>query len=629
MNKKFNFICILLILLIIKIVNSQFTIKINYNVERNYNSFEECGLINEPACTSFEDAKKKIILLYGDQIINAYSTFDIIGDINGSVPVSMGDLYGFCGRLYIKSENLDIPIKIDGSSSTQTFLTVHQPESYTPCQVVRTFYFRSIIFQNWDQTLIDINIIQMDFWSTTVTDLTKNDCVTVNFWKTNFISLSSIVKIYPKNINAFKRFSYGALSVIFTDTNAINLRSSNILAPNSTKDFLSPIFVIGAGLTSIPSVSNSTLLTTPFVYCKFGGILPRLNISITHNNFSVNPFFLVDGFVNNIATGDNFIFNDNVISTLFYITDFLAYISSPIKLSNTTQVPHYQRRTYLNYQYENSFIVARYSPWNDLKITNIIKYEIGSNNIIENDLFYVENGYMTVEFSEVGSPIPAKHFINTIDGEITLKNVNLTWDGLSVIGNNSLIYQDNLITQNDTYCGCYNCIVDDRKFNTSSIQCNDNTTPTNTPTDTPTNTPTDTPTNTPTDTPTNNPTDIPTETPTNTPTDTPTNTPTIPSETPITTTKRPTEIPEKSDRKRNIIIITIVLGVVCIGSLVIFVSIRYKNKRILTNTSFNQKINTENLNAGVEKDERDVSPNINLAVLYKHENEDRGQKEIL
>ncbi|KAM9990738.1 hypothetical protein ACTFIY_006787 [Dictyostelium cf. discoideum] len=56
---------------------------------------------------------------------------------------------------------------------------------------------------------------------------------------------------------------------------------------------------------------------------------------------------------------------------------------------------------------------------------------------------------------------------------------------------------------------------------------------------------------------------------------------------------------------------------------------RYKKRRVLTNTSFNQKINTENLNAGAEKDERDVSPNINLAVLYKHENEDRGQKEIL
>lgn len=124
-------------------------IKVNYNAERNYNSFEECGVDNQPVCTSLEDASNRAILL---SKTSASNNIIIISDINGSTPVSLGNLYNYCGKLYIKSGSDTVYINIDGWNSTQQpFLNIEepdQPNSTYSCTSQRYFYLQYINFIN-------------------------------------------------------------------------------------------------------------------------------------------------------------------------------------------------------------------------------------------------------------------------------------------------------------------------------------------------------------------------------------------------------------------------------------------------------------------------------------------------
>ncbi|KAN0039956.1 hypothetical protein ACTA71_011838 [Dictyostelium dimigraforme] len=588
MLRDFNFICIFI--LIINIASSQYIIKVNYNVERNYSSFEECGVDNQPVCTSLEDASYRAVLWF--ETISSDETVEIkiIGDINGSVPVSMGDIDFLCGTIYLRSDDPTKNITIDGSSSTQPFLTIREPDDpslYYSCGDGQSYTFRNLNFINWNQTILDINIVQ----GKSGESLRNYQYIFIAFFETNFFSSSSIVKVYPKNF-VNQEYSRSQILVSILRSYYSNLKPSNILAPNSTKDYLPPIYAIGT-IIQLPTVTNSIFLTTPFIYIKCCSLSITEDVLISNNNFSNNPFMIIeDSVLNSFINLYKIKFDKNVMSTVVYFSQCPLGQVVSFKISNTIQPLHYQRRTYLNYQYENSLVVVKSSSF---PIVDWFKLDAGTNNIIENDIYFIEKSSISIEHTGGGSSIPAKHLVNVINSSISLNSMNLTWNGFSIIGNNSKISQNNCITLNDTYCGCYNCSVNGHPIDTNSIQCI-NTTPTNTPS----TTPTDTPSNTPTDTPTDTPTITSTNNPTNSSTNNPTNTPSILTESPITATKRPKETHEKSDKKRNIIIITVILG--------------FKIK--------------ENLQAGAEN-ERAVSPTIDLDVLYKHENDDRGQKEII
>ncbi|KAN0018685.1 hypothetical protein ACTFIU_008615 [Dictyostelium citrinum] len=481
MFKHLNNFCFFLVLLLtITIASSQNIVTVNYNVARNYNSFEECGLPNEPVCTSLEDASNRAILWSKIVSQPASISIDVVGDINGSVPVKMGNVFDFCGRLYVRSSPINSRnVIIDGSSSSEPFLSLYEPNepnSTYPCTSSKSFILRNVDFVHWTHTtMINVSVDHVEYGI----PVDPSKYYTVSFPSTTIQSSKSIVKVLPKNYDSQKRYSNEQFSISMASTILTNLTSSNILALGSSEDSLPPFYLIGCSL-DVFSLKNSTLLSTPLVYSK-NGYVSLNNQAFSNNNFSINPVFLVDDCP--LLSYSPNTFNNNVISTFIHFTRVSSSMISTIYI-NTTQSPFYHRKMYLGYQYEDSFAVVKNCS-NLILMNWPISTPVSSNNEILNDLFFVENSQFGIVYSDINSPMSSRHIFNIVDSTLSLGSINLTWSGHEpIIGFNSTITEMACITQDETFCGCENCLYYESFYaipmNTSdSIQCG--TIKTNTP----------------------------------------------------------------------------------------------------------------------------------------------------
>ncbi|KAN0000855.1 hypothetical protein ACTFIZ_001308 [Dictyostelium cf. discoideum] len=566
-------------------------IKVNYNVERNYNSFEECGVDNQPVCTSLEDASNRAILL---SKTSSNNSIVIISDINGSTPVTFGNLHNYCGTLKIKSSRDTVYSNIDGWNSTLPFLNIEeadQPNSTYSCTSQRNFYLQYINFINWDQTIAKININQ----ETNLTSTNISKSFTIYFNRVNIYSSSSILMVYPKNFGHI----YNAKSIIvnFMSTFGYNLKSSSSLfAPGSITDFIAPIYVVGGSINRVLNIDNGTFLSTPFVFIKGGEInIPTQKIS--NNNFSVNPFILS---ISSLVTLTSLIFKNNQLSTFIYLYDCNGATLEGFEYENTTQTPFYQRNKYLGLEYEDSFTVIKKSQ---VGIKDCLQ-STQSLNSIENFLVFVENSSLSFAFKEISSPISPNHFLKTESSSVSLSGLDLSNSDTPINGSNSYIFIFKSITfTNKSFCDCKNCsyYLGETIHDTTNYPCSSN----------------------PTSAPTENPTTESTQKPTQTPTPTSTTTPYSP----------------KSSRVKNIAIIISVLGIASIGSLIIFSLFykRHKNNKYISKSQLHNKdkissnnsiVNDSTCIAVADEDEKAVSPTIDIsAVAYEQEYEDFAQLE--
>ncbi|KAM9990754.1 hypothetical protein ACTFIY_006781 [Dictyostelium cf. discoideum] len=590
----------------IKIINSENIIFVDYNINRNYSSFDECGESDQPICTSFEDAINKVILISINSLDTPTIYINIIGDINGTNIVSLGNLYNFCGTLYIRSNSSNSNINIDGTSSIQQpFLKIQEPDetnsTISICTKKRVFIFQRLNFINWDQTIISININQE------INDppIDQSKFFQILMVDTFIVSSSSIIFVNPKNsIDLYQNYNFKALQFYFTTSYCINMKSSNFLAPNSTDNYLPPIFIIGGLIIRFFNIQNSSILSTPFMYIKSGSLEFVNDISISNNNFSIYPIILLIN--SKFSTLKTISFNGNEFFTFFLFYECKTQPIASINFFKNIQ-PHqsnYQRKLYLGIQLENSITVIKNS---DFTIQEYLNFDLNLNNTIGNDIFYIENSNLIIQFLKLDRLVQGIHMINTINSIITFQNIDFKWDGFPIIGSNSTIdfkYCKNL---NNSFCGCSTCDFLNKSFNcdfnsSTSLSSSSSFEQTDTPTDTPTHTQTKTPTNTSTP-------------PTNTQTPKINNT-----ESPITNTPTLTQTFKKSNKNRNIIIIvvTLVLGVTSMVSIVIFsIYKRYNSQLSITD-------NDKMFGAG---DEKAVSPSYDI--VTPNINEDYGQKEGL
>ncbi|EAL64549.1 hypothetical protein DDB_G0285423 [Dictyostelium discoideum AX4] len=596
----------------IKIINSENIIFVDYNIKRNYNSFDECGSSDQPICTSFEDAINKVILISINSLDTPTIYINIIGDINGTNIISLGNLYNFCGTLYIRSNSSNSNINIDGTNSTQQpFLIIQEPDeinlTISKCTKKRVFIFQRLNFINWDQTIISININQE------INDqpIDQSKFFQILMVDTFIISSSSIIFVNPKNSkDLFKNYNFKGLQFYFTTSYCINMKSSKLLAPNSTDNFLPPIYIIGGSIIRFFNIQNSSILSTPFIYIKSGSLEFVNDISISNNNFSIYPIVLLIN--SKFSTLKTISFNENEFFTFFLFYECQTQPITPINFFNNIQ-PHqsnYQRKLYLGIQLENSVTVIKNSHFT---IQEYLKFTLNLNNTIGNDIFYVENSNFIIQFLGLERLIQGNHMIKVINSIVTFQNIDLKWDGFPIIGSNStidFIYCKNL---NNSFCGCSTCNFLNQSFN---CDFSSSTASSFEPTETPTLSETNSPTNTQT------PPTI-TETPTHSKTNTPTNTqtPKINETQPfITNTPTPTQTLKKSNKNRNIaiIVVTIVLGVTSIVSLLIFSIYKRYNSKLSIRDNDNM------FGAG---DEKAFSPSFDI--VTPNINEDCGQKEGL
>ncbi|EAL64723.1 hypothetical protein DDB_G0285771 [Dictyostelium discoideum AX4] len=453
MYKGFNFLFLILFLLLafnISFIVSQNTISVNYNVQRNYNSFEECGLIGEPVCTSLEDAGNRAILL--SKTSNPTNFINIIGNIDGSTPVTFGNLYNYCGRLFIRSSNSNISININGSNSTQQpFLTIQeadQPNSTFPCSIPRIFQFQYINFTNWNQTLVNININH----ETDLNSVNPSKSLTVYFQLVNIISSSSILKIYPKNFG--ENYNLQAITVAYLSTIGIDLKSSSVLfLPNSTQFYLPPIYLVGASIISILSLSDSTFESTPFIFSDNGSV-SSVDSEVSNNNFYSYPFIMA-------VNGGKVLlpilsFTNNSLSTFVYFSNFNNQPSIKVTFSNNIFGNSFiQNSKFMKYKYENSIFVIKDS---DFSTIDLLGYSILNQNTITNDLIYIVNSSLNLDNSVIRSPmLVPQHIINSINSSVSIINFNLTISELPIVGYNSNIHLFSSVFTNNVYCGCQGC----------------------------------------------------------------------------------------------------------------------------------------------------------------------------
>ncbi|KAM9990733.1 hypothetical protein ACTFIY_006775 [Dictyostelium cf. discoideum] len=438
MYKGLNFLFLFLLLAInISFTVSRNTISVNYNVQRNYNSFEECGLNGEQVCTLLEDAGNRAILL--SKTSNPTNYINIIGNIDGSTPVTFGNLYNYCGKLFIRSSNSNVNININGSNSTQqpfpTIQEADQPNSTFPCSIPRIFQFQYINFTNWDQTIVNINIDH----ETDISSVSPSKSLTVYFQLVKIISSSSILKIYPKNFG--ENYNLQAITVAYLSTIGIDLKSSSVLfSPSSTQYYLPPIYIVGASVIRILSLSDSTFESTPFIFSDNGSV-SSVGSVVSNNNFSSNPFIMA---VN--ATFSNNLFGNSFV----------------------------QNSKFMNYEYENSIFVIKDS---DFSTFDLLGYSVFNQNTITNDLIFIVNSSLNLDNSVLRSPMLApQHIINSIDSSVSIINFNLTISELPIVGFNSNIHLFSSVFTNDVYCGCQGCsfynqfdLVDSNEY---SSQCN-------------------------------------------------------------------------------------------------------------------------------------------------------------
>ncbi|KAN0012275.1 hypothetical protein ACTFIU_007573 [Dictyostelium citrinum] len=452
MHKGLKFLFLLVVLLFlfsIEFTVSQNIISVNYNVPRNYSSFEECGLNGESVCTSLEDAGNRAILL--SKTSNPINYINIIGNINGSTPVSFGNLYNYCGKLYIRSSDSNANINIDGSSSTQAFLTIQeadQPNSTFPCSTQRLFQFQYLNFTNWDQTIFNININH----ETDLNSVNPSKNLIINIHLVNIKSSSSILKIYPKNLS--ENYNLQAIKVAFLSTIASNLKSSSILfSPNSTIDYLPPIYLKGASVIRTLSLLDSTFESTPFIFSDQGGLSSSTSI-VSNNSFTSSPFIMA-------INGGTVVlpilsFTNNSLSTFIYFSNFYNQPLIEVTFSNNLFGNfYYQNGNFMNYEYENSIIVIKDS---DFSTFDLLGYSILNENTITNDLIFVGNSSLLLDNSVLRSPMIVPHHIfNSINSSISIINFNLTINDLPIVGANSNIHLFYSVFTNDVYCGCQGC----------------------------------------------------------------------------------------------------------------------------------------------------------------------------
>ncbi|KAM9977219.1 hypothetical protein ACTFIR_011078 [Dictyostelium discoideum] len=411
MYKGFSFLFLILFLLSafnISFIVSQNTISVNYNVQRNYNSFEECGLNAEPVCTSLEDAVTQ-------------KTTSI------SLAILMDKHL---------SSNSDISININGSNSTQQpFLTIQeadQPNSTFPCPIPRVFQFQYINFTNWDQTLVNININH----ETDLNSVNPSKTLTVYFHLINIISSSSILKIYPKNFG--ENYNLQAITVAYLSTIGIDLKSSSVLfSPNSTQYYLPPIYLVGTSIISILSLSDSTFESTTFIFSDNGGV-SSIGSEVSNNNFYSNPFIMaVNG---RTVVLPSLSFTNNILSTFIYFSNFYNQPSIQVTFSNNL--------------FGNSFIQNN----SNFSTIDLLGYSILNQNTIVNDLIYIVNSSLNLDNSVIRSPmLVPQHIINSIDSTVSIINFNLTISELPIVGFNSNIHLFSSVFTNKVYCGCQGC----------------------------------------------------------------------------------------------------------------------------------------------------------------------------
>ncbi|KAM9990753.1 hypothetical protein ACTFIY_006780 [Dictyostelium cf. discoideum] len=425
-------------------------------------------------CTSLEDASNRAILL---SKTNASNNIIINSDINGSTPVTLGNLYNYCGKLYIKPSST-VYINIDGWNSTQQpFFNIEepdQPNSTYSCTSQRLFYLQYINFINWDQTIAKININQ----ETNLTSTNNSKSFTVYFSRVNIYSSSSILMVYPKNLGQIYNARF--TTVHFISTFGYNLKSSSSLfVPGSITDYIPPIYVVGGFINRAMNIDNGTFLSTPFVFIQ-GGEIDTKTQTMTNNNFSVNPFIIS---ISSLVTLKSLIFKNNQLSTFIYFYDCDGATLERFEYQNTTQAPFYQRNKYLGLEYEDSFAVIKKSH---VEINDCLQLTLSLNSI-ENILVFVENSSLSFVLNQFSPPISPNYFLKTESSSVSLSGLNLSNTDTPIIGRETI-------------------------HNTTNYLCSSN--PTLEPTEQPTRTPTTESTQKPTQTPTSTPTSTSTTTPT-------------------------------------------------------------------------------------------------------------------
>ncbi|KAM9987597.1 hypothetical protein ACTFIZ_000108 [Dictyostelium cf. discoideum] len=443
MIKISKFILLFFIYITILVVNSQ-DIYVNYNVPKNYNTFDECGDWNVP-CVSFEDAGKSAISKSIASGVDQFIT--IVGDVNGTTSASFGNLYKYCGTLNIRSYN-NVPVTIDGTSSTTPFITIEENEVVS-CNKKRRYIFRFLQFENWDQTLAKININQ----ETNLNIIEDSKNVGIAFFNSKFTSMSSLSFIYPKNIGY--EYNHIATSITFNTVTAEKLKSSSTLfAPNSITDYLPPVYIVG-GTTSFyfATFNNNSFTTTPFVYTVGGE--SRFTSSVVFNNsIFCAPFSFASA---SIGSYTNFVFNDYKLKTLLQATGapVLSYslMNIQVTLNGITDIPSgfCSINQYLGYTFEDSFIVVKDS--NSLPIFANVYPSSSSNRIpvfIKNVNYFSFWPYLNLietsfDFNFINSYASTNYPIG---------------DSNSIIrGSNSTIMLYS-VEDNSVACGCSNCNFD-------------------------------------------------------------------------------------------------------------------------------------------------------------------------
>ncbi|EAL60820.1 hypothetical protein DDB_G0293242 [Dictyostelium discoideum AX4] len=442
MIKLSNFILLFFIYITILLVNSQ-DIYVNYNVPKGYSTFDECGDWNTP-CVSIEDAGKRAI---SNSIASGVDQFiTIVGNVDGTTSASFSNLYKYCGTLNIRSYN-NVPVTIDGSSSTTPFITIEENEVVS-CNKKRRYIFRFLQFENWDQTLAKININQ----ETNLASIEDSKNVAIAFFNSKLTSISSLSLIYPKNIGY--EYNQIATSITFNTLVAEKLTSSSTLfAPNSITNYLPPVYIVG-GTTSFYSATfnDNNFTTTPFIYTVGGE--SRFTSSIVFNNsIFCTPFSFANAA---IGTYRNLVFNDYKLTTLVQATGtpVLSYslMNIHVTLNTAQDVPSgfCSINQYLGYTFSDSFIVVKDSGSSPI-YSNV--YPSSSSNRIP---VLIDNS--NVSFWPYLNLVETSFDFNFVNSQISLYYPIGDSNGI-IRGSNSTIMLHS-VEDNSVACGCSNCHFD-------------------------------------------------------------------------------------------------------------------------------------------------------------------------
>ncbi|KAK5580601.1 hypothetical protein RB653_000623 [Dictyostelium firmibasis] len=566
MIKYSNYHLLLLLLLFIflnsLIVKSQDSniIFVDYNTQKNYSAPDQCGEKESP-CISLEDAGKRAIL---NSNIYSNSTISIIGDINGSTSASFGNLYDYCGALIITSINNDS--LIDGSNSKTPFISIEE-EQFKPCANKRYIVIKYLNFINWDQTIIKVNINH----ETNQTIIDPSKSLFFNIFYVNMTSLNSIFSIYPKNIGDILNLEATSISigvgVLFEKLKS----TSTLFVPNSTTDYLPPIYLVGAKISGLPtSIKDSNFTTTPFIYVN-GAIISIFSSSTIINNNICSPFLMITS--STLDWGGSLAFNNSRFKTMVYISKNQQRSSiGKLTINNNDYLQtggDCHNNKFLNNQFYNDSLI-------------VIKDTINSSF----DSFYIIPSKPTpIHISLLNND---RITISNVQGDnchfnITNSSVqfdyDLTMKHSVITGSNSTMY----LTKNDTMCSCPGCIY---IYGNQPAITQDCSAPTQTPTDL-------------------NMTNKPTLTPSSSSSSSPT----------------------KSNSVRNIIVIIVILGSASIASLVLFSFIykRYKNKKYILNSISSSNTSSEDGDLAGAAADNDVSPNLEATTPF--EDDDCAQLE--